>query len=164
MTSHVVFDSSYVSDTWDWFGSIMFVMDQELWYDPTLGHSHLREFFSIRWPLCWGMFFSVDDGFFWAMSIPQGISDVLFHIGAWDMIDAFRLVYFTQGHTPFDRWWFLGIAVPWRPLVSSHIGVRDMIGWYIWCDHRSIAFSSSLTYFWDDWIRTQTLMRAYNGV
>ena len=45
MTSHIVFDSSYVSDTWDWFGSIFFVMDQELWYDPTLGHSHLREFY-----------------------------------------------------------------------------------------------------------------------
>ena len=44
MTSHVVFDSSYVSDTRDWFGSILFVMDQELWYDLTLGHSHLREF------------------------------------------------------------------------------------------------------------------------
>ena len=45
MTSHIVFDSSYVSDTWDWFGSILFVMDQELWYDPTLGHSHSREFY-----------------------------------------------------------------------------------------------------------------------
>ena len=45
MTSHIVFDSSYVSDTWDWFESILIVMDQELWYDPTLGHSHLREFY-----------------------------------------------------------------------------------------------------------------------
>ena len=45
MTSHVVFDSSYVSDTWDGFESILIVIDQELWYDPTLGHSHLREFF-----------------------------------------------------------------------------------------------------------------------
>lgn len=45
MTSHIVFDSSYVSDTWDWFESVLIVMDQELWYDPTLGHSHLREFF-----------------------------------------------------------------------------------------------------------------------
>ena len=101
---------------------------------------------------------------FWAMSIPRGISNVLFHIGAWDMIGAFRLVYFTHGHTPFDRWWFLGIVVPWRLLDSFHIGVRDMIGWYIWCDHRSIAFSSLLTYFWDDWIRTRTLMRAYSEV
>ena len=38
---------------------------------------------------------------FWAMSIPRRVSDVLFHIGAWDMIGAFHLVYFTQGHTPF---------------------------------------------------------------
>ena len=44
MTSHIVFDSSYVGDTWDWFESILIVIDQELWYDPTLGHSHLREF------------------------------------------------------------------------------------------------------------------------
>ena len=43
--SHIVFDSSYVSDTWDGFESILIVIDQELWYGPTLGHSHLREFY-----------------------------------------------------------------------------------------------------------------------
>ena len=152
MTSHIVFDSSYVSDTWDWFESILIVMDQELWYDLTLGHSHLREFFSIGWPLCRGILFSVDDGF---------LSHVFFHIGAWDMIGTFHLVYFTQGHTPFGRWWFfLGVVVPWRRLDSFHIGVRDMIGRYLWYDHRSIALSSSVTYFWDDWIRTRAFMRA----
>ena len=45
MTSHIVFDSSHVGDTWDWLESILIMIDQELWYDPTLGHSHLREFF-----------------------------------------------------------------------------------------------------------------------
>ena len=46
MTSHIVFDNSYVGDAWDWFESILIVMDQELWYDPTLGHSHLKELLS----------------------------------------------------------------------------------------------------------------------
>ena len=103
-SSCIVFHSSYVSDTWDWFERILIVMDQELWYDPTLGHNHLREFFSIGWPLCRGILFSVDDGFL--SHVPWRISDVLFHIGAWDMIGAFHLVYFTQGHTLFSRWWF----------------------------------------------------------
>ena len=47
------------------------------------------------------------------------------------MIGAFRLVYFTQGHTPFRSMMvFLGVVVPWRQLDSFHIGVRDMIGRY----------------------------------
>ena len=119
--------------------------------------------FIIGWPLCRGILFSVDDGFL--SHVPWRISDVFFHIGAWDMIDAFHLVYFTQGHTPFGPWWFLGIVVPWRQLDSFHIGVRDVVGWFLWYDHRSIAFSSLLTCFWDDWIRTrtQTLMRACSG-
>ena len=91
--------------------------------------------------------------FFWVMSIPRRISDVIFlHIGAWDMIGAFHLVYFTQGHTPFGRWWFLGIDVLWRRLDSFHIRVRDMIGWFLWCvgliqlcsDYRDHEFD-------DDW-------------
>ena len=82
MTSHIVFDSSYVSDTWDWFGSILFVMDQELWYDPTLGHSHLREFFSIGWPLCRGIFFSVDDGF---LSHDHSSGDIRCPFSHWSM-------------------------------------------------------------------------------
>ena len=36
-SSRIVFDSSYVSDTWDWFESILIVMDLELWYDPYTG-------------------------------------------------------------------------------------------------------------------------------
>ena len=59
---------------------------------------------------------------------------------------------------------FWGIVVPWRWLDSFHIGVRDMTEWFLWCDYRSIAFSSLLTNFWDDWIRTQTLVRACSGV
>ena len=30
MISHIVFDSSYVGDTYDWFENILIVMDQEL--------------------------------------------------------------------------------------------------------------------------------------
>ena len=98
MTSHIMFDSSYVSDTWDWFESILIVMDRELWYDLTLGHSHLREFLSDDHYVEAYSSQSMTD--FRAMSIPWRISDVLFHIRAWDMIGAFHLVYFTQGHTP----------------------------------------------------------------
>ena len=123
-----------------------------LWWTRSYGMTlhwgiAISESFSIGWPLCRGILFSVDDGFFRAMSIPWRISDVLFHIGAWDMIGVFHMVYFTQEHTPFGPWWFLGIVVLSRRLDSFHIGVRDMIGWFPWCDHRSIAFSSWLTYF-----------------
>ena len=44
-TSHIVFNNSHVCGTWDWLERILIVIDQELWYDPTLGHSHFREFF-----------------------------------------------------------------------------------------------------------------------
>ena len=164
MTSHIVFDSSYVSDTWDWFRSILFVIDRELWYDLTLGHSHLREFYYRMTIMSRHILLSR-----WRIFEPcpflGGYQMSFFHIRAWDMIDTFHLEYFTQGHTPFSRWWvFYGIVVPWRRLDSSHIGVWDMIGWYLWRDHRSIAFSSLLTYFWDDWIRTLALMRACGRV
>ena len=43
--SCIVLDSSYVSGTWDWFESILIVMDRELWYVLTLGHSHLIDFY-----------------------------------------------------------------------------------------------------------------------
>ena len=43
------------------------------------------------------------------------------------MIGAFRLVYFTQGHTPFRSMMVLGMTVPWRYSDSFHIGVRDRI-------------------------------------
>ena len=116
MTSHIVFDSSYVGDTWDWFESILIVMDQELWYDPTLGAYHLREFLLGMQPLClihrigahlsWSRVDFLDEHYaeayfsqsmmnFWVMAIPRRKSDVLFHIGAWDMIGIFHLVYFT---------------------------------------------------------------------
>ena len=122
------FNSSYVGNIWDWFKSTLIMMVQELWYDPTLGHSHLREFFigyvvilldTLHWgtlSLVGGWF--LDDHYveayfsqsmmgFWAMFVPRRISDVFFHIGAWDMIGIFHLVYFTLGHTPLRRWWIL---------------------------------------------------------
>ena len=37
MISCIVFDSSHMGDILDWSESILIVMDQELWYDPTLG-------------------------------------------------------------------------------------------------------------------------------
>ena len=154
MTSHIVFDNSYVSNTWDWFGSILFVMDQELWYDPTLGHSHLREFYYrmtimprhtllSRWRIFEPCLFS-----HWSMRHDWHISSRVLYTGAY----------------PFRSMMVLGMAVPRRCSDSFHITVRDMIGWYLWRDHRSIAFSSLLTYFWDAWIRTRALMRACSRV
>ena len=96
----------------------------------------ISESFFIGWPLCRGILFSVDDAFFGAMAIPRKISDVIFHIGAWDMIGIFRLVYLTQGHTPLSWWWFWGA----RP------------------------FHCIDEFFLDDWIRTKTLMRTCIGV
>ena len=163
MTSHIVFDSSYVSDTWDWFGSILFVMDQELWYGPTLGHSHLREFYYRMTIMSRHTLLSR-----WRIFEPC------------PFLEGYQMSFFTLEH---EIWlvhfiWctlhrgiplsvddgFLGITVPRRCLDSFHIGVRDMISWFLWCDHRSIALSSLLTYFWDDWIMTQALMRACSGV
>ena len=64
-----------------------------------LGHTFIGRRLFFRWPLCRGRLLSVDDGFFWVMAIPRRRSNILFHIGAWDMIDIFHLVYFTQGHS-----------------------------------------------------------------
>ena len=163
MTSHIVFDSSYVSDTWDWFESILIVLDQELWYDPTLGHNHLREFYYRMTIMSRHTLLSR-----WRIFEPC------------PFLGGYQMSFFTLEH---ETWlahfvWctlhrgiplsiddgFLGIAVPWRRLDAFHIGVRDMIWWFLWCDYRSIAFSSLLTYFWDDWIRTRTLMRACSRV
>ena len=60
-----------------------------------LGHTFIGRRLFFRWPLCRGRLLSVDDGFFWVMAIPRRKSNILFHIGAWDMIDIFHLVYFT---------------------------------------------------------------------
>ena len=38
MTSHIVFDSSHMGDTWDWWDIIAWsMMDEELWYDLHCG-------------------------------------------------------------------------------------------------------------------------------
>ena len=163
MTSHIVFDSSYVGDTWDWFGAFY------SWWTKSYGMTlhwgiAISESFIIGWPLCWGILFSVDDGF---LSHVHSSEDIRCPFSHWSMRHDYYIssgVLYT-GAYPFGPWWFLGIVVLSRRLDSFHIGVRDMIGWYLWCDHRSTAFSSLLTYFWDDWIRTrtQTLMRACSG-
>ena len=46
MILYIVFDDTHVGNTWGWWESILIVMDQELWHDPTLGHNHLKEFLS----------------------------------------------------------------------------------------------------------------------
>ena len=86
--SCIVFDSSYVSDTWDWFGSILFVMDQELWYDPTLGIAISESFFSIEWPLCRDILFSVDDGF---LSHVHSSGDIRCPFSHWSMRHDWRI-------------------------------------------------------------------------
>ena len=61
------FDGSHVGDTWDRLVSILIMMVQELWYDPTLGHSHLREFVGYATTLFdvlhWGIPFLASYGF-----------------------------------------------------------------------------------------------------
>ena len=110
--SHIVFDSSYVSDTRDWFESVLIVMDQKLWYDPTLGHSHLREFFSIGWPLCWGILFSVDDGF---LSHVHSSEDIRCPFSHWSMRHDWRIssgVLYTGAYPFRSMMVFYGIVVP----------------------------------------------------
>ena len=82
-----------------------------LWWTGSYGMSlhwgiAISKSFIIGWPLCRGILFSVDDGFLSHVHSLEDIRCPFFHIRAWDMIGAFHLVYFTQGHTPFDRWWF----------------------------------------------------------
>ena len=163
MTSHSMFDSSYVSDTWDWFESILFVIDRELRYDLTLGHSHLREFYYRMTIMSRHTLLSR-----WRIFKPC------------PFLGGYQMSFFTLEH---ETWlahfiWctlhrgiplsiddgFFGIVVPWRRLDSFYIGVRDMIRWYLWCDYRSVAFSSLLTDFSDAWIRTWALMRACSRV
>ena len=185
MTSHIVFDSSHVSDNWDWLESILIMIDQEMWYDPTLGHSHLREFFMgyaailldtshqgtyflvgdwfFRWPLCQGILLSTDDGFeSWPSLKEDYMSFFTLEHEAW-------LAYFSwctlRRDIFLNRWCILGHSHSLEVIIFSfHIGVQDMTGWFSWCDYRSITFSSWLTDFWDDWIKTQTLVRACNRV
>ena len=113
-----------------------------------------RVFF--RWPLCRGIFLSVDDGF---LSHGYPLEEIRrFFFSHWSMRHDWYipsgLLYTGTYFSVDDGFW--GIVVPWRWLDSFHIKVQDMTGWFPWCDYRSMAFSSLLTNFWDDWIRTQT--------
>ena len=160
MTSHIVFDSSYVSDTWDWFESVLIVMDQELWYDPTLGHNHLREFFSIGWPLCRGILFSVDDGFLSHVHSSEDIRCPFFHIGAWDMIGAFHLVYLTQEHTPFRLMMVFRHSCSFETIrFISHWSTRyDWVIYLMWSQEHSLLIIVDIFLRWLDQ-DTETLMR-----
>ena len=98
---------------------------------------------------CRGILFSVDDGF---LSHVHSSGDIRCPFSHWSMRHYRRSssgVLYT-GAYPFQSMMvFLGIVVSWRRLDSFHIGVRDVIGWFLWCDHESIAFSSLLAYFFE---------------
>ena len=129
-------------------------MDQESWYDPILGHNHLREFFFIgyaailldtshwgtpflvgvwffRWPLCWGILLLVDDGF---LSHVHHSKEIRHHFSHWSM----RHDWYISSGVLYIRAYFLiddgfwGIIVPWRWLDSFHIGIWDKTGWFYW--------------------------------
>ena len=128
MTSHIVFDSSYVGDTWDWLESILIMVVSELWYDPTLWHSHLRELFYwvcshstwyialgstpfllkgcfFRWPLCRGILLSIDDGFFSHGYHLEEIIHFFFTLEHETWLVYFSGVPYT-GAYPSQHWWF----------------------------------------------------------
>ena len=163
MTSHIMFDSSYVSDTWDWFESTLIVTDRELWYDLTLGHSHLRESFS-GWPLCRGILFSVDDGF---LSHVRSSKDI-------------RCLFSTLEHETWLAhfiWSTLHRGIPFSvddgffrhscPLEAirfiSHWSMRyDWVISLMWSREHSLLIIVDI--FLNDWIRTRALMRACSRV
>ena len=141
-------------------GYAAILLDTSHWGTP-----FLVEGLFFRWPLCRGILLSVNDGFM-VMAIPWRISDSIFFF---TLEHETWLVYFIwcillRGIPLLVDDGFWGIVVPWRWLDSFHIRVWDMTGWFPWFDNRNIVFSSLLIDFWDDWIRTQTLVRACNGV
>ena len=151
MTSHIVFDSSYVSDTWDWFGSILFVMDQELWYDPTMGHNHLREFFSIGWPLCWGILFSVDDGF---LSHVHSSEDIRCPFSHWSMRHDWRVssgVFYT-GAYPFRSMMVFRHSCSLEAIrFISHWSTRyDWVIYLMWSQEHSLLVIVDIFLRWLD--------------
>ena len=130
-----------IFEIWDLKESILIVMDQELWYDPTLWHSHLREFLSYIQPFCLihriRAYLSWLGSWFSRWPLDRGIS-LLVDDGFLDYSHSSEMIKF-----------------------SFHIGVWDMIGWFdLMYLYGSIVFSLVLTNFLDDWIRTQTLVRA----
>ena len=147
MISCIVFDSPHMGNIWDWLESILIVMDHELWYDPTLGHSHLREFLSsmrpfflihrirvylfwlgvdfFRWPLWQGILLLADDGF---LSHSHPSEEIRRHFSHWSMRHDWYIssgVLYTRAYFSVDDG-FWGIVVPWSWLDSFHIGVWDL--------------------------------------
>ena len=143
--SCIVFDSSYVSRTWDWFESILIVMDRELWYDLTLGHSHLREFFYRMTIMSRHTLLSR-----WRIFEPCSF------------LRGYQMSFFTLEHETWLThfiWSTLHRGIPlsvddgflWHSCSSEAIRFISHwsmgYDWVLWCDHRSIALSSLLTYF-----------------
>ena len=132
-----------------------------LWWTRSYGMTlhwgiAISESFIIGWPLCRDILFSVNDGF---------LSHVLFfHIGAWDMIGAFHLVYFTQGHTPFRSMMVFRHSCSFETIrfISHWSTGYDWLISLMWSREHSLLIIVDV--FWDDWIRTRALMRACGRV
>ena len=111
------FDGSHMGDSWDRLVSILIMMVQELWYDPTLGHSPLRKFVGYATTLFdvlhWGIPFSASYRFLRWQFTPRHAHSLKeirhpLHISVWDdWVISFDMTM--SGHTPslmlIDSWW-----------------------------------------------------------
>ena len=75
-----------------------------------------------------------------------------FHIGAWDMISTFHLVYFTQRHTSFDRWWFFWHSCSLEAIrCISHWSTRyDLVISLMWLQEHSLLIIVDIFLRWLD--------------
>ena len=89
---------------------------------------------------------------FWATSIPRRISDVLFHIGAWDMIGAFHLVCFTQGIPPFsvDDGFRYGCSLEVFRFISHWSTRYDWVIYLMWSQEHSLLIIVDIFLRWLD--------------
>ena len=113
MTSHIVFDSSYVSDTWDWFESILIDWTRCYGMIPTLGHSHLRDCFFIEYVV-----FLLDTSHWGTPSLVRG----------WFLDDQYTRAYSSQSMMDF---FFLSRGYPSEEIKRhfSHWSMRH--DWHI---------------------------------
>ena len=75
-----------------------------------------------------------------------------FFIGAWYMIGAFHLEYFTQGHTSFSRWWFFGHSCSLEAIrFISHWSTRyDWVISLMWSQEHSLLIIVDIFLRWLD--------------
>ena len=94
-------------------------------------------------------YFSADDGF-WGVAIFWRWSDFLFTLEHETWLAYFIWCTLHRGIF-LSRWWILGHSHFSEVIrFSFHVGVRDMTGWFPWCDYRSIALSLYSRIF--DWL------------